>query len=103
VSYLPNLRVLAREIGVRPFAPLIDLRGWFGRFVLCAVACAGIAAAPLGDGLASLLTRTAAAAIVYGVVMGPFAISGTLGPYARRFIPRPLQVWTTRYDRADAA
>jgi O-antigen/teichoic acid export membrane protein len=103
VSYLPNLRVLAREIGVQPFAPLVELRGWFSRFVLCAAASAGVAAAPLGDGLAALLTRTAATAIVYGVVMGPFAISGTLGTYARRFVPRPLQMWSTRYDRADAA
>jgi O-antigen/teichoic acid export membrane protein len=103
VSYLPNLRVLAREVGVRPFAPLLDLRGWFARFVPCAAASAGLAAAPLGDGLGALLTRTVAAALVYGLVMGPFAVSGTLGVYARRFIPRPLQVWSSRFGRADAA
>jgi O-antigen/teichoic acid export membrane protein len=103
VSYLPNLRVLAREIGVRPHVPLLDLSGWFARFALCAAVSASLAAAPLGEGLTPLVTRAAGATLVYGLVMGPFAVRGTLGVYARRFIPRPLQVWSSRFRRADAA
>jgi len=103
VSYIPNLRTLAREIGVRAYAPLLDLREWFARFALCAAGCAAIAALPIGTGFRSLLVRGSAAAIVYALVMVPFAVSGTLGSYVRRLLPRPLQSWGSRFHRANAA
>jgi O-antigen/teichoic acid export membrane protein len=103
VSYVPNLRVLAREIGVHSYTPLLELRGWFVRFVLCAAASASLAALPLGHGLPQLLARAAGAAVMYSLVMFPYAVTGTLGVYVRRFLPHPLQAWGARLHRADAA
>ena len=103
VSYVPNLRVLARELGVHPFAPLLELRGWFVRFALCAAAGAAFAALPLGHGFAQLMTRAAGVAVVYALVMVPFAVTGTLGVYVQQILPRPLQTWTARLRGADAA
>ena len=79
VSYVPNVRVLARELGVHSWMPLIELRGWFVRFALCAGAGAAFAALPLGHGFAQLVTRAAGVSIVYALVMVPFVVTGTLG------------------------
>jgi O-antigen/teichoic acid export membrane protein len=103
VSYVPNVRVLARELGVHPHTPLLDLRGWFVRFALCAAAGAAFAALPLGHGFAQLVTRAAGVSVVYALVMVPFAVTGTLGVYVRQVLPHPLQAWTARLRGADAA
>jgi O-antigen/teichoic acid export membrane protein len=103
VSYVPNLRLLAREIGVHPYTPVLELRGWFMRFVVCAAVSAALAAVPLGHGLPQLLARAAGAGVTYAVVMVPFALTGTLGVYVRRLLPEPLQAWGARLRRADAA
>jgi O-antigen/teichoic acid export membrane protein len=103
VSYVPNLRVLAREIGVRPLQPLLELRGWFVRFLACAAASAAFAALPIGHGFAQLAARASGAAVVYALVMVPFAATGTLGLYVRGLLPRPLLDWSARFRRADAA
>ncbi len=103
VSYVPNLRLLAREIGVRSYTPLVELRGWCVRFLFCATASAALAAIPLGHGLPQLVMRAGGAAVVYTLVMVPFALTGTLGLYVRRVLPQPLQAWGARLHRADAA
>jgi O-antigen/teichoic acid export membrane protein len=103
VSYVPNLRVLAREIGVHPGTPILELRGWFVRFALCAAASAALAALPLGHGLPQLVTRATGASLVYALIMFPFAVTGTLGVYVRRLLPATLQAWSARLSRADAA
>jgi hypothetical protein len=103
VSYVPNVRVLARELGVHAYTPLLELRGWFFRFVLCAAAGAIFAGLPLGHGFAPLVTRAAAVSIVYALVMVPFVVTGTLGVYVQQLLPHPLQVWTARLRGADAA
>jgi O-antigen/teichoic acid export membrane protein len=103
VSYIPNVRVLAQELGVHACTPLLELRGWFVRFALCAAAGAALAALPLGHGFAQLVTRAAAVSILYALVMVPFVITGTLGAYVQQILPLPLQVWTARLRGADAA
>jgi O-antigen/teichoic acid export membrane protein len=103
VSYVPNVRVLARELGVHPYTPLLELRGWFVRFALCAAAGVGLAALPLGHGFPQLVTRAAGVSVVYALVMVPFVVTGTLGAYVQQLLPDPLQAWTARLRRAGAA
>jgi O-antigen/teichoic acid export membrane protein len=103
VSYVPNVRVLARELGVHAWTPLLELRGWFVRFALCAAAGAALAALPFGHGFAQLVTRAAGVSILYALVMVPFVLNGTLGAYVQQILPLPLQVWTARLRGADAA
>jgi O-antigen/teichoic acid export membrane protein len=103
VSYVPNVRVLARELGVHPYTPLLELRGWFVRFVLCAAAGAAVAALPLGHGFPQLVTRAAAISVVYALVMVPFIVTGTLGVYVQQILPQPLQGWTARLRGARVA
>jgi O-antigen/teichoic acid export membrane protein len=103
VSYVPNLRVLAREIGVGPATPVLELRGWFARFACSAAAAAGLAALPIGEGLPQLALRSAAAAVVYALVMLPLVTRGPLQPYVVSLLPRPLQAWSVRFRGADAA
>src|SRR3954454_8832487 len=74
VSYVPNLRLLAREIGVAASTPLLELRGWFARFALCAAGSAVLAWLPIGHGFIQLAARAAGAGLLYAVVMVPFAI-----------------------------
>jgi hypothetical protein len=102
VSYVPNVRVLAHEIAVGPWTPLLEQRNWFVRFAICAAASGALAALPLGHGLPQLVARAAVASLVYAGVMIPFVASGTLGIYFRQLVVQPLQVWTARL-RAGAA
>jgi MFS superfamily sulfate permease-like transporter len=97
------VRALAQEFGVHACTPLLELRGWFVRFALCAAAGAALAALPLGHGFAQLVTRAAAVSILYALVMVRFVITGTLGAYVQQILPLPLQVWTARLRGADAA
>jgi O-antigen/teichoic acid export membrane protein len=103
VSYVPNLRLLARELGVHSYTPVVELRGWFVRFAVCAATSAVLAALPFGHGFPQLVTRAAGASLVYALVMVPFAVTGTLGLYVQRLLPQPLQAWSARLRRADAA
>jgi O-antigen/teichoic acid export membrane protein len=102
VSYVPNVRVLAHEIAVRPWTPVLEQRDWFVRFAICAAASGALAALPFGHGLRQLVARAAAASLVYAAVMIPFAAKGTLGIYIRQLVVQPLHVWTARH-RAGAA
>ena len=104
VSYVPNLRVLARELGVHSFdAARSSCAAGSCASHLCAAAGAAFAALPLGHGFAQLVTRAAGVAVVYALVMVPFAVTGTLGVYVQQILPRPLQAWTARLRGADAA
>jgi O-antigen/teichoic acid export membrane protein len=88
VSFLPNLVLLARELGVTVTAPLVDLSGWTVRFTLCAAFAALLGLVPFGNAFQALVVRGALAATVYLVVMVPYALSGTLGAYTWPFIER---------------
>jgi O-antigen/teichoic acid export membrane protein len=103
VSYVPNVRVLARELGVHSYTPLLELRGWFMRFALCAAGAAAFAALPLGHGFPQLVARAAGVSLVYALVMVPFAVTGTLGVYVQQILPHPFQAWTARLRGAGAA
>jgi O-antigen/teichoic acid export membrane protein len=84
MSAIPNLTAMAREIGVRPFAPLIELAGWAGRFGLCAAVAVGVAVLAPADGVWALAWRGTIVAAVYGVIMFPLATDGPLGGYVRQ-------------------
>jgi O-antigen/teichoic acid export membrane protein len=88
VSFLPNLVLLARELGVSIAAPLVDLSGWMVRFAVCAGFAALLGFMPFGGAFGALIARGALAATMYLVVMVPYALSGTLGAYTWPFIER---------------
>lgn len=91
VSVLPNLLVLAREVGVPVVAPLLDLKGWFVRFGICAVVSVLFAIGQPGRGVWPIVLRGSLIGLVYAAVMVPFVLEGALGGYVRQLVGRALR------------
>jgi O-antigen/teichoic acid export membrane protein len=91
VSVLPNMLVLAREVGVKATAPLLDLRSWFVRFGVCAAVSVALAASQPGRGVWPIVLRGSLVGLVYAAVMVPLVLEGALGGYVRQLVTRVIR------------
>lgn len=86
VSLVPNLALLARELGVSKLAPIGELRGWGARFAICAAVAVIVARGEAASGIWPILARASLIAALYTAVMTPYVLQGSLGGYVRQVV-----------------